>query len=89
VTREGDAGQTGGPLGAGEAMALDRALRAQCLDGPLSAGEQDRGRLVPGHRGDVVVIPAAALTGPVSAGGPLATVRPRLVLLDGEVAFEA
>lgn len=89
VTRRGSAEEIGGPLGAGEAMPLDRALRAQCLDGPLSAGEQDRGRLVPGHRADLVVIAASALREPVAAGGPLATVRPRLVLIDGEVAFEA
>jgi hypothetical protein len=37
---------------------------------------------------DVVVIPAAALDEPAEPGGPLGRVRPRLVLLDGDVAFE-
>jgi hypothetical protein len=89
VTRQSPDEVDGPPLGAGQTMSLDRALRAQCLDGPLSAGEQDRGRLVPGHRADLVVIPAAGLREPAEAGGPLASVRPRLVLMDGEVAFEA
>jgi hypothetical protein len=36
----------------------------------------------------VVVIPAAAIDEPVEPGGPLATARPSLVLLDGRVVFE-
>ena len=65
------------------------ALRAACLDAPRSAGEVDRGRLTAGHRADLVVVPAAAFEEPVAIGGPLATVRPRLVLMDGQVVFEA
>ena len=42
-----------------------------------------------GHRADLVVVPAAAFEEPVAIGGPLATVRPRLVLMDGQVVFEA
>ncbi len=45
-----------GVFGAGEGLSLARALRAACLDGPLSAGEGDRGRLVAGHRADLVVL---------------------------------
>ena len=77
------------PFGLGEAITVARAIRAACLDGPQSAGELDRGRLVAGHRADLVVIPAAALDEPVEVGGPLATARPRLVLMDGEAVFEA
>jgi predicted amidohydrolase YtcJ len=55
----------------------------------MTAAEPDRGRLTPGQRADLAVIPAAALREPVEAGGPLATARPRLVLVDGAVAFEA
>ncbi len=88
VTRQGGHGADR-PLGAAEGMSLDRALRAQCIDAPLTAGEPDRGRLVPGHRADLVVIPAAALTEPVVPGGPLESVRSRLVMVDGEVVFEA
>ena len=55
----------------------------------VTAGERDRGRLVPGQRADLVVVPIAALTEPVEPGGALATARPRLVLVDGAVGFEA
>jgi hypothetical protein len=72
-----------------EALTLDRALRSACVDAAISAGELDRGRLVVGHRADVVVISAAALREPVEAGGALATTRPSLVLMDGRVVFEA
>ncbi|HEY3333980.1 MAG TPA: amidohydrolase [Candidatus Limnocylindrales bacterium] len=74
------------PLGPSNALSLWRSLRAACGDPAVSAGELDRGRLVPGHRADVVVIPAAALAEPVETGGALWHARPRLVLLDGEVA---
>lgn len=72
-----------------EALTLDRALRAAALDAAVAAGEPDRGRLLPGCRADLAVIPAAALVEPVDPRGALETVRPRLVLLDGVVAHEA
>ena len=77
------------PFGPAEAMSLDRALRSQTVDPALSAGERDRGRLAVGHRADVVVIPSAALDEPVAVDGPLWSARPRLVLVDGDMAFEA
>ncbi len=73
------------PFGPANALPLWRAIRAACLDAPLSAGEPDRGRLVPGCRADLVVIPAAAVAEPVEIGGALWNARPRLVLVDGEV----
>ena len=76
------------PLGPGHALPLWRAIRAACLDPALTAAERDRGRLVPGHRADVVVLSAAAVVEPVETGGPLWGARPRLVLVDGEVASE-
>ncbi len=77
------------PYGPHEALRLDRALRAACVDPALSARETDRGRLTVGQRADIAVIPAAALREPVEPGGALATCRPTLVLLDGRVVFEA
>ena len=71
-----------------EALTLERALRSACVDPAVSAGETDRGRLTVGQRADVLVIPAAAIDEPVEPGGPLATARPDLVLVDGEVVFE-
>jgi predicted amidohydrolase YtcJ len=74
------------PFGPANALSLWRALRAACLDPAVAAGELDRGRLVPGHRADIVVIPAAAVEEPVEVDGALWHARPRLVLLDGVVA---
>ncbi len=71
-----------------EALTLDRALRANCVDPAISAREADRGRLTVGQRADVVVIDSAAIDEPVTPGGPLSTTRPHLVLIDGEVVFE-
>jgi predicted amidohydrolase YtcJ len=76
------------PLGPGNAVDLWRALRAACVDPALSAGEHDRGRLVAGHRADVVILDAAAVEEPVETGGALWHARPRRVLLDGEVVAE-
>ncbi len=74
------------PFGPANALDLWRAIRAACVDPAISAGETDRGRLVPGHRADLVVVSAAALEEPVEVDGALWNARPRLVLLDGEVA---
>lgn len=77
------------PFGPSEALSLERTLRAACVGPAVTAREPDRGRLVPGQRADLVVIPITALTEPVNPGGALATARPRLVLVDGAVAYEA
>jgi predicted amidohydrolase YtcJ len=77
------------PFGPAEALTLDQVLRAATIGPAVIAAEPDRGRLVPGQRADLAVIPGAALREPVEPGGALATARPRLVLVDGEVAFES
>ncbi|HET9455924.1 MAG TPA: amidohydrolase family protein, partial [Candidatus Limnocylindrales bacterium] len=90
VTREDPSWPAGtAPFGPDEALALERALRAACIGPAVSAREADRGRLVPGQRADLVVVPIDALTEPVTPGGALSTARPRLVLVDGAVGFEA
>jgi len=76
-------------FGTGHAMSLWRAVRAATLNPALGAGERDRGRLIAGHRADVVVLPAAALEEPVTVGGALWSARPRRLLVDGGVVFEA
>ena len=81
--------QETGAFGPQEALPLDVALRAACLGGAVIAGEPDRGRLTAGQRADLAVIPSGALDEPVEVGGLLGRVRPRLVLVDGERAFEA
>ncbi|HEY3522982.1 MAG TPA: amidohydrolase, partial [Candidatus Limnocylindrales bacterium] len=84
--------RTAGPaadwLDPDEALLLPSALRGFCVAPALVAGETDRGRLVPGHRADLVVVPlgrGSRLDDP----SVLATLRPRLVLIDGAVAWEA
>jgi predicted amidohydrolase YtcJ len=70
-----------------EALPLSSALRGTCVAPALVAGEPDRGRLVRGHRADLVVVPVPPgerLDDPAV----LATLRPRLVLLDGVVVWE-
>lgn len=77
------------PFAPDEALTLERALRAACVDPPTSARETDRGRLTVGQRADVVVIPAASLAEPVEPGSALASTRPTMVVVDGRVVFEA
>ena len=72
-----------------QALTLDQVLRGACLGPALAEGSGDRGRLTVGQRADLVVVPAAGLAAPIEPGGPLATTRPRLVLIGGRVAFEA
>ena len=74
------------PFGRENRLDLWRAIRAACVDPAISAGETDRGRLVPGHRADLLVIAAAAVDEPVETDGALWNARPRLVLLDGGLA---
>jgi predicted amidohydrolase YtcJ len=76
------------PFGAEERVTLEQALRAACVAPAVTAAETDRGRLVPGQRADLAILPASALSHPIEPGGALATARPRLVMIDGEVAFE-
>ena len=76
------------PFGPDESLTLDRALRAASVGPALSTRETDCGRLVVGHRADLVVIPAACLDDPVEPGGALSTARPSIVMLDGRVVFE-
>jgi predicted amidohydrolase YtcJ len=77
------------PFGPEERLSIEQALRAACLAPAVMAGEDDRGRLTPGQRADLVVISTEALTNPVRPGGALATARPRVVVIDGETVFEA
>jgi len=77
------------PFGPDERLTLVQALRAATVGPAVTAGESDRGRLIPGQRGDLIVIATEAVTNPIEPGGALATARPRVVVIDGEIAFEA
>jgi predicted amidohydrolase YtcJ len=71
------------------ALRLGRVLRSACLDPAISAGERDRGRLTRGSRANVVVVEAADLAQRFGPGEARLTVRPQLVLMDGEEVFAA
>jgi predicted amidohydrolase YtcJ len=77
------------PFGPAEALTLEEALRAATVGPSITAREADRGRLVPGSRADLLVLPAAPKESKADAARRFATVRPRLVMIGGEVAFEA
>ena len=74
-------------FGAHEALDLATALRAATLGPALLAREPDRGRLTVGARADLIVLPAAPRE-PEAGRSAFATVRPRLVLLDGDPVIE-
>lgn len=75
------------PFGPHEALDLDAALRAASLGPAETTRELDRGRLTPGSRADLIVLPAAPRE-PDAPGSSFATVRPRVVVMDGEVVLE-
>jgi len=75
------------PFGSDEALSLEQALRAATV-GPAST-RRDRfgGRLVPGSQADLIVLPEAPREGPERVAA-FAEVRPRLVMVGGEVEIE-
>jgi predicted amidohydrolase YtcJ len=68
-----------------QALPVWRALRAACVDPAISIGAMDEGRLLPGSRADLLVIPAEGFLsdGPAGAAA-LAVTRPLATLLDGQ-----
>ena len=74
--------------GAHNAISLERAIRAACLDPALSAGLQDVGRLVPGHRADLLIVPSEPFTTAFDAA-KVALVRPLATYIDGELVRKA
>jgi predicted amidohydrolase YtcJ len=75
-------------FGPAEGLDLEEALRAATIGPSVTAREPDRGRLVPGARADLIVLPASPREVGEDASRGFAHVRPRLVIIDGEVAFE-
>ena len=74
--------------GAHQAIGLARAIRAACLDPALVAGEQDLGRLLPGYRADLLVVPAGAFRDPFMPA-EFASVRPLATVIDGDVVHRS
>jgi predicted amidohydrolase YtcJ len=76
-------------FGPDESLTLEQSLRAACVAPPATARDVGRGRLGPGSSADLLVLPAAPRGEGEPGGAGFAAVRPRLVLVDGEVAWEA
>lgn len=89
VTRTDISWAQDGPFHPEQSLDLARAIRAACVGPALAAGESDRGRLVTGHRADLVVMPGEMVDEPPRAGGALASARPQATLLDGEIVYRA
>jgi predicted amidohydrolase YtcJ len=83
-------GPDAAPFGPRERLTLDRALRAATVGPAATTLSPDLGRLVPGCRADLIVLPPVPVAEGASAeaGAALGRVRPRLVMLDGEVVVE-
>lgn len=77
-----------GPTGAHNAISLDRALRAACLDPAIVAGEAHVGRLLAGYRADLLVVPAHGFREPFDAAATAQT-RPLVTMIDGEVVHRS
>jgi predicted amidohydrolase YtcJ len=75
------------PFGPDEALTLEQTLRAATVGPATFARDPLGGRLVPGSRADLIVLPAAPREEPERAAA-FATVRPRLVIVDGEIVLE-
>ncbi len=76
-----------------QAITLERAIRAACLDpalslGPSGPGSRGAGRLVPGSPADLIVIPDDGLRDPGHRGEHLAATRPMAALIDGVLVHQ-
>jgi len=74
--------------GPAQAIELSRAIRAACLDPAVVARQPELGRLVPGCRADLIVVPDAGF-GELFDAAALAATRPLATLLDGEVVYRS
>ena len=89
VTRVASSWPDHRPFAPSEAIDLAAALRAATIGPATLAGDPIGGRLLPGSRADLIVLPAAVLDDPVEPGGALERARPSFVMIDGEVVFQA
>jgi predicted amidohydrolase YtcJ len=75
------------PFGPNEAITLEQALRANTVGPATTVRDPLGGRLVPGARGDLIVLPEGPRE-PDAEAAAFASVRPRLVLLGGEAVVD-
>jgi predicted amidohydrolase YtcJ len=80
-------GRDTGPFGMHEALTLEQALRANTVAPATTLRDPLGGRLIPGSRADLIVLPAAPRE-PDAQAAAFASVRPRLVLKSGEAVVD-
>ena len=80
-------GEDAAPFGVHEALTLEQALLASTVGPWATLKDPLGGRLVPGSLADVVVLPSMP-DDELLCSAEFDPFRPRLVLVDGEVAFE-
>jgi predicted amidohydrolase YtcJ len=90
LRRDPSWGENAAPYGPHEALTLEQSLRAATVGPHLTAKDPLGGRLVPGSRADLIVLPAAPRESADAdeRAAAFAEVRPRVVLLDGEIVVE-
>jgi predicted amidohydrolase YtcJ len=90
LRRDPSWGPDAAPFGPEETLSLEQSLRAATVGPHQAAKDLLGGRLVPGARADLVVLPAAPREAADAAqrAAAFAEVRPRMVLLDGEIVVE-
>jgi predicted amidohydrolase YtcJ len=76
-----------GPFHPEQALPVDRAIRAACLDPARTAGRADLGHLTPGAVADLLVVPADGLLDPGERAARLARTRPLATVIDGEPVY--
>jgi predicted amidohydrolase YtcJ len=87
LRRDPSWGTAAAPFGPDEALTLEQSLRAATVGVAATARDPLGGRLVPGSAADLIVLPAAPRESRDRAAS-YAEVRPRLVMLGGEVVLE-
>lgn len=90
LRRDPSWGRDAPAFGPDEALTLEQALRAATVGAAATAKDSLGGRLVPGSEADLIVLPAAPRESADSdeRAAAFAEVRPRLVLLGGDVVVE-
>jgi predicted amidohydrolase YtcJ len=87
LRRDPSWGPDAAAFGPNEALTLEQSLRASTVGVAATVRDPLGGRLVPGSPADLIVLPAAPRE-PGERAAAFATVRPRLVMLGGEVVIE-
>ena len=90
LRRDPSWGADAAPYGPDEALTLEQSLRASTVGPHQAAKDPLGGRLVAGSRADLMVLPAAPRehADADARAAAFAEVRPRLVLLDGDIVVE-